>query len=74
MTPDSGIKYHILADGFLGGAWVKLTPNGFFVVMRFGYIEDNKEVPKLALIFKNNKVHKLVPHASREELQRYFTE
>jgi hypothetical protein len=74
LTPDSGIKYHIIGDGFLGGSWTKLMPNGFFAVMRFGYIEDNKEVPKLALIFKNNKVHKLVPHASREALQRYFKE
>ena len=74
MTPDSGIKYLMLADGHLGGSWSKLIPNGYFLVMSFGYIEDNKEVPKLALIFKNSKVHKLVAHASREELQRYFQE
>lgn len=74
MTPDSGIKYLMLTDGYLGGSWSKLMPNGYFLVMSFGYIEDNKEVPKLALIFKNNKVHKLAAHASREEMQRYFQE
>ena len=74
MTTDSGIKYLMLTDGHLGGSWGKLIPSGYFHVMSFGYIEDNKEVPKLALIFKNNKVHKLVAHASREELQRYFQE
>jgi len=62
----------MLADGHLGGSWDKLTPNGYFIVMRFGYIDENKEEPKLALIFRNNKVDALVAYASWEDLQRYF--
>jgi hypothetical protein len=72
ITPDSGLEYLPLVDGFLGGAWRKMTPDGVFLVWPFGYIEGLVQTPKLALIFKNNKVHELVPHAPREELERYF--
>lgn len=72
-TFDSGVTFRAwLADGYLGQAWEKLTPGGNFHVLRFGYLQDNNEVPKLALIFKNGRVHKLVPHGTQEELERYF--
>jgi hypothetical protein len=73
VTEDAGISYRMwLADGYLGAAWSKLTPKGYFSVFRFGYIQNDKEVPRLALIFKNHRVHKLVPHGTQEELERYF--
>jgi len=72
ITPDSGLEYLPIVDGFLGGAWRRMTPDGVFLVWSFGYIEGLVETPKLALIFKNNQVHELVPHASQEELERYF--
>src|SRR5882672_479551 len=66
-TLNSGITYRVwLADGYLGQAWERLTPGGNFFILRFGYIQDNNEVPKLALIFKNGRVHKLVPYATQE--------
>jgi hypothetical protein len=72
-TFDSGITYKAwLADGYLGKAWTRLTPGGHFSVLRFGYLQDNQEVPRLALIFRNGRVHKVVPHGTQEELQRHF--
>ena len=73
LTLDSGITYKAwLADGDLGNSWAKLTPGGYFLVYRFGYLQDNGEVPKLALIFKNGRVHKVVPHGTQEELERHL--
>jgi len=73
VTPDSGRSYsQWFSDGYLGANWAKLTPKGYFEVLRFGYIQDGEEAPKRALIFKNNRVYKLVPHGTREELERYF--
>lgn len=72
-TLDSGITYKVWrADGYLGQAWQKLTPNGYFDVLRFGYVENGREIPKLALIFKNGRVHKVVPHGTQEEVGRHF--
>ena len=73
VTLDSGLTYRAwLADGYLGAPRSMLTAAGFFKVLRFGYLEGNKEMPQLALIFKNNRVHKLVPHGTLEELMSHF--
>ena len=73
VTLDSGLTYKVwLADGHLGDPRSVLTAAGFFKVLRFGYLEGSNEVPQLALIFKNNRVHKLVPHGRPEELMGHF--
>jgi hypothetical protein len=80
VTLDSGMTYEAwFADGYLGGVWAMLTTAGYFKVWRFGYLEylegqkvPQREVPKLALIFKNNRVHKVVPYGTLEELIRHF--
>jgi len=72
-TFDSGVTFRAwLADGYLGQAWQKLTPRGNFEVFRFGYLEGDQEIPRLALIFKNHRVHRLVPHGSHEEVEQNF--
>lgn len=73
VTLDSGTMYKAwLADGYLGNAWAKLTPSGYFLVFRSGHLQDNNEVPRRALIFNSGRVHKLVPHGTQEEPERYF--
>jgi hypothetical protein len=41
-------------------------------VYRFGFIQGDEEFPRLALITKNHRVYKLVPHGAREDLERQF--
>ena len=73
VTFDSGVTFKAwLADGYLGEAWQKLTPRGNFEVFRFGYLEGDQEIPRLALIFKNRRVHSLAPHGTREEVEQNF--
>jgi len=72
-TSNSGVTFRTwLADGYLGQASEKLTPRGNFLVFRFGYLEGDQELPKLALIFKNHRVHRLVPHGTPEEAEQNF--
>ena len=54
--------------------WHKVDPAGVFMVWGFGYVEGKKEIPKLALIFKNGEVLKVVPYAPREELEKHFSD
>ena len=72
-TLDSGVSYKgWIADGYLGEAWSVLTDAGYFNVLRFGYLDGDNEVPKLVLIFKNNRVHKMAPFGTRYEITRHF--
>jgi len=52
--------------------WSRLTPEGLFAVWPFGYLEGEREVPKLAVLFKNGALFKVVPYGSREELEKQF--
>lgn len=54
--------------------WSRLTPEGLFAVWPFGYLEGEREVPKLAVLLKNGMLFKVVPYGSREELERRFVE
>ncbi len=51
-------------------AWSTLLPGGLFSVWSFGYVEGGKEVPELALIFKNAEVFKIVNYSTRQELEK----
>lgn len=71
----SGKSYFLIMDGFLNIEELRITEvtaNGFFKVWSFGYMEQVEAVPQLDLIFKNDKVFKLVPHVPKEELRNYW--
>lgn len=60
-----------LTDEYRG--WSKSTPDGVFTVWGFGYAEGGEEIAKLALIFRNAEVFKVVPYGTRKELEKYFS-
>jgi hypothetical protein len=73
VTFDSGVTFRAwFADGYLGKPWQKLTSRGNFEIFRFGYLEGDHEIPKLALIFKNSRVHRVVPYGTQEEMEQSF--
>jgi len=70
-----GRGYYLHMDGLLNFGELRIneaTEDGFFKVWPFGYMEQVEAVPQLDLIFKNDKVFKLVPHAPKEKLRSYF--
>jgi hypothetical protein len=62
--------------GFLnvssGFRWTQLQPNGLFAVWPFGYLDGKREIPKVAVLFKNGSLFKIVPYGTREELEQQF--
>ena len=76
MTPNSGLDFLLLMDGFLmynkEGPWQKMTAKGYYVVWPFGYLENETEMPQLDLIFKNGKMLKLVKHGPKESIERQY--
>lgn len=75
---NSGEKFVLFTDGFLkykgGFVLERVTPDGLFTVWPFGYMEGDKEIPKVALIFKNGKVLNIMPYSSKEELEKSFSQ
>jgi hypothetical protein len=69
-----GVNYMVFTDGFLKykGEYIfqKTTSTGIYVVWPFGYVEADKEVPKLALIYKNGVVHDLIPYTSKSSIAK----
>jgi hypothetical protein len=67
-----GANYILFMDGFLKytGEYLisKTTAQGIYAVWPFGYVENGREVPKLALIFKNGRVQKVVPYSSKQQI------
>jgi len=67
-----GSSYTLFMDGFLkykGEYFVsKTTSHGIYYVWPFGYVENGKEVPKTALIFKNGVLQSVVPYSSKQEI------
>ena len=75
-TWNAGKSYYLAMDGFLNFEDLRIsevTDDGFFKVWPFGYMEQEEALPQLDIIFKNDKVFKLVPHAPEEELRHYFS-
>jgi hypothetical protein len=52
--------------------WVRFRPDGFFAVWPFGYLDGDREIPKVAVLFKNGSLFKVVPYGTREELEQQF--
>ena len=73
VTLNQGEDYTLFMDGFLymhGNDFYVLhdTSDGIFKVWPFGYTTADATIPELDLIFKNDKLFKVIPHVSREEL------
>lgn len=70
----SGVEAVMCMDGYLNfkgdHRWSKYVPEGIFLALPFGYLEGNREVPQLVAVFRNGNLHKLLPHAPREDLER----
>ncbi len=68
-----GVEFTFFIDGFLNykGEYrlTKTTANGVYSVWPFGYVEDGKEVPKMALIFKNGLLKEVAPYTSRSQIE-----
>jgi hypothetical protein len=76
-TLNRGRDYALMMNGFLymhGNEFytVEVTDDAVFKVWPFGYTEQSRQIPKLDLIMKNEKVVKLIPHVAQEELASYF--
>jgi len=70
-TWDSGESYFLLMDGFLNIGDLRIsetTKDGFFKVWPFGYMDQGEVAPRLDLIFRNDRVFKVIPHVSKQEL------
>jgi hypothetical protein len=52
--------------------WVRLRPDGLFTVWPFGYLDGEREIPKVDVLFKNGSLFKVVPYGTREELEKQF--
>jgi hypothetical protein len=67
-----GASFIFNIDGFLKYTsehiMVKRSQTGISSVWPFGYVENGHEVPKLAMIFRNGVVEKVVPYSSKEEI------
>lgn len=70
----SGAEAVMCMDGYLnykgGHRWSKHVPGGIFLAQPFGYLEGESEVPQIVAVFRNGNLHKLLPHAPREDLER----
>ncbi len=73
-TYDFAESYVLFMDGFLNlhdkYRWEKATSGGVLKVWPFGYLNGDIEVPRLDLIFLNEEVVALDPHAPRETVLR----
>jgi len=77
VSPYGGEQVVIMGmKGFLNVSsryrWVRLRPDGLFAVWPFGYLDGEREIPKVAVLFKNGSLFKVVPYDSREELEKQF--
>lgn len=67
-----GASHILFMDGFLKYTGENIisntTPDGIYVVWPFGYVESGKEIPKMAIIFKNGQLQKVVPYSSKQAL------
>lgn len=76
VDKDGGDSYVLWLPGFLNYKgeyrWCKETTEGFFDVWPFGYVHRDREVPEVAVIFKNDKFFKTVPYASKLDIEKVF--
>jgi hypothetical protein len=68
-----GVEITFIIQGFLNYKgqyrFAKMTSNGIYNIMPFGYVENGQEIPKTALIFKNGILHEIVPYSTRKQIE-----
>jgi hypothetical protein len=75
---DYGTGYARLMKGYANydkdRKWSKSTADAVYQVWPFGFVEDEREVFKLAVIFRNGELLRVVPYAPKEELEQGLSE
>jgi hypothetical protein len=79
VTTDYGETYFVLMGGYLNWRpvvpWEETTLEGSFIIWPFGFMEDGKPVGRLAVIYRNHALLRVVPYSEdRDELRRHFHE
>ena len=52
--------------------WSEINEHGVFTVWAIGYVENDKEIPKKALIFKNGEFVRIAPYGSKDDLRKQY--
>ena len=72
VTKDFGHEYIIFMKGYANyegdKRWQLATEHDVYEVWPFGYVEDDKEVLKLSVIFRNGKLQKIMPYETQDSL------
>ena len=78
MTTDYGENHSFLVNGFLNYKKVRPqyieTDEALYILRPFGYIQNDKEIIKLIVIFKNGLLEKVTPYSGAEDWHSYLTD
>ncbi len=78
MTTDYGENHSFLVNGFLNYKNVRPrrieTDEALYILRPFGYIQNDKEIIKLIVIFKNGLLQKVTPYSGAEDWHSYLTD
>ena len=76
MTTDYGENHSFLVNGFLNYKNVSPqyieTDEALYILRPFGYIQNDKEIIKLIVIFKNGLLEKVTPYSGAEDWHSYL--
>jgi hypothetical protein len=72
LTQDYGRSYILHMKGYANyeadSRWQLPTANGIYEVWPFGYVENDKEVFRLSVIFRNGRLHQIMPYEPEASL------
>lgn len=78
MTTDYGENHSFLVNGLLNYKNVKPqhieTDEAVYILRPFGYIQNDKEIIKSIVIFKNGLLEKVTPYSGAEDWHSYLTD
>jgi hypothetical protein len=78
LTTNFGGGYVLLMKGYANydsdKRWQLATERGVYEVWPFGYVERDKEVLKLSVIFRNGKLQRVVPYEPETTLGPHLSE
>lgn len=78
ITTDYGENHSLLVNGLLNYKNVKPqyieTDEALYILRPFGYIQNDKEIIKLIVIFKNGLLEKITPYSGAEDWHSYLTD
>ncbi len=68
-----GTTFTFFIDGFLNYKgeyrFTGVVADAIYSIWPFGYVAEDREIPKMALIFKNGVLEKTIPYSSRAEME-----